>query len=86
MITIGTWNVSECVSNRWDLESGINHVAKDTGIEPYCNEILQFINLYDLDLLCLQEFPVCTNNTYPIIELIRINTQLKFQNLPLWVR
>lgn len=76
-IKIATWNVSEGVSASWNLNDGIKEGDnyKETGI---INQIVKKINLYDLDVVCFQEFPVEIEGQELLKEFIFNNTKLKY--------
>ncbi|MDD3187089.1 MAG: endonuclease/exonuclease/phosphatase family protein [Bacilli bacterium] len=77
IIKIATWNVSEGISASWNLSDGVK--------EPNCyqetdliKQIVEKINIYDLDIVCFQEFPVEIEGKFLLKDYIFNNTRLKF--------
>lgn len=76
-IRIATWNVSEGISASWNLNDGIKEGSnyKETEL---INQIIEKINLYDLDVVCFQEFPVEIEGQALLGKHIINNTKLKY--------
>lgn len=74
---LATWNISECVSAKWDVGKGIVSNPSLKEILKNCNEIVEMINKYDIDVICLQEIPIIINNDDIIVQIVTKNTKLK---------
>lgn len=77
-IIIATWNVSECITSQWDLNHSINNNVDTNVMTIAFEEIVACINRYNIDILCLQEFPVLIYGATPLTQFILDNTALKY--------
>lgn len=76
-VKVATWNVSECVSTEWKIGEEID---KAKGIEnsKILNEMIEYINTHDIDIIGFQEFLCTLDEQEKVAELIVKKTNLKY--------
>jgi len=77
-LVIATWNVSECVSTQWDIRQGISHKSKNAELQSSIDEIVQLVNSHNIDILCVQEYPLSIKDFFDVTRYIQTSTDLKF--------
>lgn len=77
-IIIGTWNISECVCSQWDIHTGISIDQRPDDTQKCCEEIVNLIKLYNVDIMCFQEFPISVDNSAAIVDYVTHHTELKY--------